>query len=136
MLENDHSMSVDDDEDLVTDPDCIAVIFEFINFLIEAKLAADRKTFPELVKIALKWIDTDLVSSHALAILRSVAVNVEPAVDNDILEPLIKGLPVFLITLNRSRTEEMPDFMEHNRKVTGRWHKGSFSRKIELTIFF
>lgn len=100
------------------DPECIALVFEFLNFLIGIKLPEMNPLYSVLIQIALKWIHTDLVSSQALALLKSIAVNVDNN-DNRILEPLVQGLPIFLNTIDCSRSEDSPDYIEQNLKIAG-----------------
>ncbi|RZC39779.1 CIP2A, partial [Asbolus verrucosus] len=118
IIQNNHSMETGDSNIENRDPECIALVFEFLNFLIEIKLAAIGQMFPVLIQVALKWIHTDLVSSQALGLLKSIAVNVDRN-DNGILEPLIQGLPIFLTTIDTSRNEDGPDYIEQNLKIAG-----------------
>jgi hypothetical protein len=100
------------------DPECIGLVFEFLNFLIEKKAPSVIMVHAVLLQMALKWIHTDLVSSQALTMLKSIAVNVDKN-DIGILEPLVQGLPIFLTTLDCSRNDDGPDYIEQNLKIAG-----------------
>lgn len=67
-----------------------------------------------MINIALKWIQTDLVCSQALAILRTIAVNTDNA-NSIILEPVLTGLPIFILALGTG--EEIPTNIEHNKRL-------------------
>ncbi|XP_063915878.1 uncharacterized protein LOC135131937 isoform X2 [Zophobas morio] len=102
IVQNNHSMETGDSNVENRDPECISLVFEFLNFLIQLRLPAVTSMYAGLIQLALKWIHTDLVSSQALAVLKSVA-----------------GLPIFLTTLDCSRNEDGPEYLEQNLKIAG-----------------
>ncbi|XP_044272834.1 uncharacterized protein LOC123016480 [Tribolium madens] len=118
IIQNNHGMETNDSNFENCEPECFALVFEFLGFLTAIKVPAVASMYPILIQIALKWIHTDLVSSQALALLKSIAVNVDEN-ENGILEPLVQGLPIFLNTLDSSRNEDGPSYVEQNLKIAG-----------------
>ncbi|EFA07883.1 hypothetical protein TcasGA2_TC005457 [Tribolium castaneum] len=117
IIQNNHGMETGDST-FECEPECFALVFEFLGFLTEIKVPAVTSKYADLIQIALKWIHTDLVSSQALALLKSIAVNVDEN-KMEILEPLVQGLPIFLNTLDSSRNEDGPAYVEQNLKIGG-----------------
>ncbi|CAH0563585.1 unnamed protein product [Brassicogethes aeneus] len=97
------------------EPECLGIVFEFFLGLLERKLPYLDELRPKFIAVTLKWIQNDHVSSQALNILKSIAVNTQNH-DNVILEPLIAGLPVYLLSLNTLQGN-IPSNNEHNKKL-------------------
>lgn len=118
IIQNNQSMDIGDSNFENRDSECVSCIFEFLNCFIQVRLPSITSKYECIIQLALKWIQTDLVSSQALALLRNVAVHVDKN-DHKILEPLHQGLPIFVTTLDSSRNEESPDYIEQNLKIAG-----------------
>lgn len=97
------------------EPECMALLFEFLHSLIELELPKLPPLYPRIITLALKWIQTDLVCSQAIAVLRTIALNTESE-KTHILEPLAKRLPVFFVALD-PKESELPTNTEHNKRV-------------------
>lgn len=81
------------------DPECLSLLFEFLHTLIEMKFAQLAPLLPRILRIALKWIQTDIACTQALSVLRTIAINTPPE-HGQILEPLHTGIPIFIMMLN------------------------------------
>lgn len=93
------------------DPECIAMVFEFLHVIMELKMNDLVSMHPKLLSIALKWIQTDLVCSQAIAILRTIANNTEKS-NFGILEPILTSIPIFTLALDNNG-----DNIEHNKRI-------------------
>ncbi|XP_019880385.1 uncharacterized protein LOC109608400 [Aethina tumida] len=100
------------------DPECMSLVFEFLQALIEKRIPQLTELHPQLITLALKWIHTNIASTQALSILKTIAMQTEKS-DNEILKPLVVGLPAFLPALNSMKEDEIPTHTEHNRKLAG-----------------
>lgn len=97
------------------DPECLSLLFEFLHTVIELKFHQLGPLLPRILRIALKWIQTDIACTQALSVLRTIAINT-PADSNSILEPLQGGIPVFILMLNHG-AEETAGNLEQQRRV-------------------
>lgn len=98
------------------DPECMALLFEFLHFLLQLQLPKLAPLHPQFVNIALKWTQTEFVCSNALAVLRTVVLN-QSEEDNNILEPVLEGLQIFLMAIENNE-EEIPTHIENNKRLS------------------
>ncbi|CAG9766217.1 unnamed protein product [Ceutorhynchus assimilis] len=87
------------------DPECLAVILEFINFLIEIKVPQMASLYSEIISLALRWIQESTVSVKALTVLKTIAVNMDKK-DEKLLESLVGSLKVFLLILHSFKEDK------------------------------
>lgn len=97
------------------DPECLSLLFEFLDKIIEMKFAQLTPLIPRILTIALKWIQADIASAQALSVLRTIAINTVPEHEN-LLEPLHSGISVFIMMLNY-RLEETSGNLEHQKRI-------------------
>ncbi|KMQ95178.1 protein cip2a [Lasius niger] len=58
-----------------TDPECIALMMEFLLSLVKLKLAALTPLYPACIKSAMTWVPVEQVCSKALALIRSIIID-------------------------------------------------------------
>ncbi|KAB0793288.1 hypothetical protein PPYR_12908 [Photinus pyralis] len=96
------------------EPQCVSSVLEFIHFVIELREPKIEQLNARLVNIALKWLQVELVSSDALAILRTLAINVTVETCA-VLNPFLTTLPLFLLHLVNVEGEILD---EGNKRLT------------------
>ncbi|KYN00114.1 PREDICTED: protein CIP2A homolog [Cyphomyrmex costatus] len=58
-----------------TDPECVALMMEFLLLLVKLKLTAIAPLYPACIKSAMMWVPVEQVCSKALALIRSVIID-------------------------------------------------------------
>ncbi|XP_029668888.1 uncharacterized protein LOC115238883 [Formica exsecta] len=58
-----------------TDPECIALMMEFLLSLVKLKLTALTPLYPACIKSAMTWVPVEQVCSKALALIRSIIID-------------------------------------------------------------
>lgn len=58
-----------------TDPECTALVIEFLLLLVKLKLSGLYSLYQECIKIAMTWIPVDQVSSKALALVKHILID-------------------------------------------------------------
>ncbi|EFN82611.1 uncharacterized protein LOC105185017 [Harpegnathos saltator] len=58
-----------------TDPECVALIMEFLLSLVKLKLPALIPLYPACIKSAMTWVPVEQVCSKALALIRTVIID-------------------------------------------------------------
>ncbi|KAL6439326.1 hypothetical protein ACFW04_003886 [Cataglyphis niger] len=58
-----------------TDPECIALMMEFLLSLVKLKLTALIPLYPTCIKSAMTWVPVEQVCSKALALIRSIIID-------------------------------------------------------------
>ncbi|KAL3273249.1 hypothetical protein HHI36_014703 [Cryptolaemus montrouzieri] len=96
--------------------ECVALIFQFLHYLIQMNLECLKPFYSKFIQISLQWVQSDVVSHQSIAILKTIAINTS-AGKTDILKPLGVSLPVFLLALDYGTQEDIPTHTEHNRKI-------------------
>lgn len=82
--------------------------------MIELKFTQLKPLLPQILRIALQWIQTDIVCTQALSILRTIAINT-PSENSNILEPLYSGIPIFISTLNHGADQSSANLEQQKR---------------------
>ncbi|KAK4873864.1 hypothetical protein RN001_013224 [Aquatica leii] len=128
------------DGDLFLDngAECMTLAFAFLHFIIKLRRPNLPGLDSRLVNLALNWIQVDFVSSDALAILRTVAVNAteETCI---ILNPFLNSLPLLLLSITNGE-EEIPTHIENNKRLCSLMEllralmKAEITRRRVLTI--
>lgn len=82
------------------DLECMTLLFEFLHSLIELRIPQLAVLHGRMVRMTIGWVQTEMVSSKALALLRSIAVQPDDPEQQQqqqhVLEPLASGLTVLL----------------------------------------
>lgn len=63
----------DNGDTIVQDPECMALLFQFLHSIVKLNMQKFVSLYPVLVKLAIHWVQNDIVCSEALAILTSIA---------------------------------------------------------------
>lgn len=79
------------------------------------RLVKPKQLHLRIMHLALRWIETDVACTRALSLLRIIA-DQNSKEDLNMLEPLLTGLPVFLVSLNCAADDATRD-LEHNRRT-------------------
>ncbi|XP_072765120.1 protein CIP2A homolog L [Anoplolepis gracilipes] len=58
-----------------TDPECVALMMEFLLSLVKLKLAALTPLYPACIRSAMTWVPVEQVCSKALALIRSIIID-------------------------------------------------------------
>ncbi|XP_032683853.1 uncharacterized protein LOC116850095 isoform X2 [Odontomachus brunneus] len=58
-----------------TDPECVALMMEFLLSLVKLKLSALTPLYPICIKSAMTWVPVEQVCSKALALIRTVIID-------------------------------------------------------------
>lgn len=101
ILDSVENCSATDDKVEQVDLECLALLFEFLHSLVELRVAQLSVLHARMVRLALGWVQTEMVGARALALLRSVAVQPSEA-QQQVLEPLASGLSVLLHIIDSS----------------------------------
>ncbi|KRT84391.1 hypothetical protein AMK59_1149 [Oryctes borbonicus] len=99
------------------DPECISLVLKFLHSLVELKLSKLVPFYERLVRISLGWLQSEAVSTQALVILRTIALQ---DVGASILEPILNSnnsLSLLLLELEH-KTDEIPTNLEYNKKLS------------------
>lgn len=117
LLENSFREKKPPSDGEVTDPNCVAALFEFIHFLLEINKDSFQSFYPKLINCCIEWIESENVSVYTLGILRTIALST-PSDKRSLLRPLVTNMPLFLLNLESSPDEETPTNLSYNRKMT------------------
>lgn len=99
------------------DPECVSLLLLFLHSLVELKLPKLMQFYQRLVRISLRWMQTENVSTQALIMLQTIAMQ---EVDSSILESIINdsnSISILLIELEH-KTEDLPTNLEYNKKLS------------------
>ncbi|KYQ57917.1 Protein CIP2A [Trachymyrmex zeteki] len=58
-----------------TDPECVALMMEFLSLLVKLKLTVITPLYPACIKSAMTWVPVEQVCSKALALIRSIIID-------------------------------------------------------------
>ncbi|KAG5317679.1 CIP2A protein, partial [Pseudoatta argentina] len=58
-----------------TDPECVALMMEFLLLLVKLKLTAITPLYPTCIRSAMTWVPVEQVCSKALALIRSIIID-------------------------------------------------------------
>lgn len=93
----------------------MSLLFEFLKSLVELKIDELSNLYPRMVNLALNWIQTETVSSKALALLKSIVFVPEKS-QTVPLENLASGLPMFIHMLQDE--DNLSTSYEHCNKMS------------------
>ncbi|XP_017785577.1 PREDICTED: uncharacterized protein LOC108568798 [Nicrophorus vespilloides] len=113
------------------DPECMSIVFRFVHSLIELKLPNLVPLYARMVYVALRWVETEVVSYEALRIVRTVATS-SKLEDMQLFEPLMKALPVFMIDLQHIDEDTIMN-IEHCRRLSSVMELFTALLKVEHT---
>ncbi|XP_050311435.1 uncharacterized protein LOC126747010 [Anthonomus grandis grandis] len=103
---------IESSKDPTKKPESLAIVLDFINFLIHNKVPTISSLYPRIIPLALKMIQENTLCFQVLALFRSIAVNVDKK-ENGVLEPLIGGLKGFLAIFHSCKDERIMTNTEH-----------------------
>lgn len=108
-------MQSDGDARDATDLECMSLIFEFLQSLVELNVPELEVLHPRIIRVAIGWVQTELVGCKALSLLKTVAFC--PKSDSTaVLEPLSSDLPIFLHILQSEEAQTIT-YTEHCKKM-------------------
>lgn len=120
----------------------MTLILKFIHTLETNKLANLPCLYPKIIKLALDWLHSELVSHQALVVLTVIIQNAiqidDGGGDKDVLTLLAAKLPTFVMTLS---TEATPTNMEGCKRLGALLQllktmlKSSISKEVSNTVF-
>ncbi|GJQ81759.1 hypothetical protein Trydic_g306 [Trypoxylus dichotomus] len=99
------------------DPECMSLVLTFLHSLVELRLSKLVPFYERLVRVSLRWLQSEVVSTQALVILRTIALQ---DVGANILEPILNvnnSLSLLLLELEH-KTDEIPTNLEYNMKLS------------------
>lgn len=105
------------------DPETLSAMLDLINFFVETEVPQISSLYPQLITLALKWIQESTASYRALSLLKNLVLSADKNDDN-ILEPLMAGQKVFLLIFNSALDENVMDQSEHVKRLV---ESGGFS---------
>ncbi|KAB0793304.1 hypothetical protein PPYR_12924 [Photinus pyralis] len=94
---------------------CVAVVFQFLHFVMQKRRPNIKLLDKRLVNLALKWVQVNHVCSNAYEILRTLAANVTEETSIT-LDPLLTSLPIYLLDIVNGE-EEVNTNIETNRRL-------------------
>lgn len=111
-------METDNEElkDQSPEYECMNLLFEFLNALVELKPSILVQLHEKLVKLSLNWVQNGMVCSKALALLKTITFNFPQNLSSETLQNLCTHVPLFLQLLQNNCTQTMT-FNEHCIKL-------------------
>ncbi|XP_018566721.1 uncharacterized protein LOC108907489 [Anoplophora glabripennis] len=101
-----------------SNPECVCVILEFIHSIMCFDAESVTSLNPNIIKLAINWINSEFVSFQALAVLTKIVEKVleteNDRQNSEIFESLVAALPVFLLIL---QSNAIPSNMESCRRL-------------------
>lgn len=105
-----------EDSGTSVDPETLSAMLDLINFFVETEVPQISSLYPQLITLALKWIQESTASYRALSLLKNLVLSADKNDDN-ILEPLMAGQKVFLLIFNSALDENVMDQSEHVKRL-------------------
>ncbi|XP_015172465.1 PREDICTED: uncharacterized protein LOC107064351 [Polistes dominula] len=102
-----------------SDPDCVALLMEFLLALVKLKVSALIPLYPVCVKSAMTWVPVEQVCSKALALIRIIVI--ESRRTKNCTEVLTELDPSVLMLITSTENDEMQEKNElQNTDTQGR----------------
>ncbi|KAF7411843.1 hypothetical protein HZH66_000739 [Vespula vulgaris] len=102
-----------------SDPDCVALLMEFLLSLVKLKVIALIPLYPVCVKSAMTWVPVEQVCSKALALIRIIVIESRRTrVSTEVLTELDPSVLMLITSTEDDETQEKNEL--HNIEAQGR----------------